>query len=189
MSASGQAPAPELTRIFSAVEHLIDELENPHHIAILENYRMHAMLVAQPVYRISTPLGFRVYDGMNAVRNEFYLPLAAGGMTVQTKEQEHVAVGDWGISQEQFVHQHLSGRAAAAKGHDIDDLDGLYIEDHYTSMYFVYTPDVRLLGEHIYHSAAVNLRKVEPEEFYALEELRAALEALIAAGPHRKESS
>jgi hypothetical protein len=194
---------PELARIFQAVERLIDELERPHHIAILENYRMHAMLeycgrfdelldpamtVEHPVYRISTPLGYRRYDGMDAVRNEFYGPLAAAGMTVQTKEQEYVAVADWGMSQEQLVHQHLTGRAAAAKGHDVDDLDGYYIEDHWTSMYFLYTPDARLLGEHIYHSPAVRLRKVMPDEFHTLDELQAALEPLIAAGRHRKDS-
>jgi hypothetical protein len=145
------------------------------------------MTCEHPVYRISTPLGYRVYDGMDAVRNQFYAPIAAAGMTVQTKEQEHIAVADWGFSQEQFVHQHLSGRAAAAKGHDIDDPDGLYIEDHWTSMYFIYTPDVRLVGEHIFHSAATGLRKVGPEEFHTLDELLAALEPLIAAGPHRKE--
>jgi hypothetical protein len=192
----------ELARIFSAVEKVIDDLNNPRHIAILENYRMHAMLeycgrfdellspmmtVEHPVYLINNPqVGHRVYDGMDAVRNEFYAPMVTAGMTVQTKEQEHIAVTDWGFSQEQLVHQHLTGRAAVAKGHNVDDLDGFYVEDHWTSMYFIYADDVRLIGEHIYHSPAVSLRKVARDEFYTLDELQAALTPLIAAGPYRK---
>jgi hypothetical protein len=192
----------ELTRIFAAVEQVIDELENPLHIAILENYRMHAMLeycgryeellapamtVEEPVYRIFTPqTGYRVYSGMAAVRDEFYAPLRDNDLTVQTKEQERIAVADWGFSQEQLVHQHLTGRAAMAKGHDIDDPDGLYIEDHWTSMYFIYTAEPRLIGEHIYHSPATGLRRVDRAGFYTLDQLRAVLEPAIAAGPHRK---
>jgi hypothetical protein len=190
--------------IFSAVERVIDDLHDPRHIAILENYRMHAMLeycgrfdelldpsmtVEHPVYRISTPLGFKVYDGMDAVRNEFYAPLAEAGMTVQTKEHEHVAVADWGFSQNQLVHQHLSGRAAAAKGHDVHDPDGLFIEDHWTSMYFIYTPDIRLVSECIYHSPAIGLRAVSEDEFFTVDALRAVIEPKIAAGRHCGDST
>jgi hypothetical protein len=194
--------AHELAGIFSAAERLIDELDNPLHIAIMENYRMHAMLeycgrfdellapsmtVEHPVYRICTPqTGYAVYEGMDEVRNKFYAPLKERGQTVQTKEQERIAVNDWGFSQEQFVHQHLTGRAAAAKGHDIDELDGFYIEDHWTSMYFIYNSEARLIGEHIYHSPATDLRKISRDEFYDLEQLRAILEPIIANGPHRK---
>jgi hypothetical protein len=196
--------AGELERIFSAAERLIDELDNPLHIAIMENYRMHAMLeycgrfdellaptmtVEHPVYRICTPqTGYRVYEGMDQVRNEFYAPLVQRGQTVQTKEQEHIAVNDWGFSQEQFVHQHLRGRAAMAKGHDIDDPDGYYVEDHWTSMYFIYNEQARLIGEHIYHSPATDLHEVSRDEFYDLEQLRAILEPKIAAGPHRRQA-
>jgi hypothetical protein len=198
----GRNVTHELAAIFSAAEHLIDELDNPHHIAILENYRMHAMLeycgrfdellapemtVEHPVYRICTPqTGYAVYDGMDEVRNLFYAPIKENGQTVQTKEQEHIAVNDWGFSQEQYVHQHLTGRAAAAKGHDVDNLDGYYIENHWTSMYFIYNEEARLIGEHIYHSPATDLRKVPRKEFYDLGQLRAVLEPMIAAGPHRK---
>ncbi|MCV7149969.1 hypothetical protein [Mycolicibacterium pyrenivorans] len=196
----------ELANIFSAAERLIDQLDNPLHIAIMENYRMHAMLeycgrfeellapemtIERPVYRICTPqTGYRVYDGMDEVRNEFYAPLVEHGQTVQTKEQEHLAVNDWGFSQEQFVHQHLRGRAARTKGHDIDDrdLDGYFIEDHWTSMYFIYNDEARLIGEHIYHSPATDLREITVDEFYDLEQLRAVLEPKIAAGPHRRLS-
>jgi hypothetical protein len=193
----------ELANIFSAAEALIDQLDSPHHIAIMENYRMHAMLeycgrfaellapamtIEHPVYRICTPqTGYRVYDGMAEVRDEFYAPLVERGQTVQTKEQELIAVNDWGFSQEQFVHQHLRGYAAKAKGHDVEDLDGYYIEDHWTSMYFIYNEEARLIGEHIYHSPATDLRKISRDEFYDLEQLRAVLEPKIAAGPHRRQ--
>jgi len=191
----------DLTRILSAAENLIDELDDTHHIAILENYRRHAMLeycgrfeeilapemtVEHPVYRMNTPQGGHVvYDGMDAVRG-FYASLKDAGLTVATKSHEHIVVADWGFSQENMAHQHLTGHAARAKGHDVDDLDAYYIEDRWSSMYFLYAPDARLIGEHVYHSVPVGFRKATDEERITLEDVVAALEPVIAAGPYRK---
>jgi hypothetical protein len=193
----------DLTRILIAAETLMDELENPHHIAILENYRRHAMLeycgryeeillpemtIEHPVYYINTPQGgHKVYDGMAAVRG-FYVSLAEGGLTVAVKSHEHIAVADWGFSQENMAHQHLTGRAAREKGYDVDDLDAHYVEDRWSSMYFLYTEDARLIGEHVYHSQPTGFRKAADGERITLQDVVTALGPVIAAGPYRRLS-
>jgi hypothetical protein len=192
----------EITRCMAMAESLIAKLDNRHHRRILENYRMHAFLelsgrfeeimspeltVDQPIYRINTPEGVRVYDGRDAVLNEFYGALARAKGTYIRKEQEHIAVADWGFSQEQLVHYPMSGAAAKALGHEVDDLDAMYVEDRWVSMQWHYTPDAKLIGENVYRAPVHSFRKVPSERFPTQEEVRAALAPLIAEGAFRKD--
>ena len=192
----------DITKIRTHVEGLIDKIENLHHRAILENYRMHAMLevsgryeevlspaltVEQPFYRVSTPEdGFREYDGMDAVHDLVYKPLADGEAAVFTKEREKLAVADWGFSQEYLIHNHLSGRAAIAKGLNVANVDAFYVESRWLSAHWEYDPSARLIGEHLYYSAPVSVKEVRKEDFLSPDNVRARLAPIIAAGPYRK---
>jgi hypothetical protein len=192
----------DITQYMKTAEVLIDQLENPHHRAILENYRMHGFLelsgqhhkifdptltVEHPVYRVISPeRGYEVFDGAVAVRDNFYGPMTQMEATVFTKEQEHLAVADWGLSQEQLIHNHMSGRTAVAKGYEVDDLDATYVEDRWQSAHWEYAHDARLIGEHLYWSAPIAFNQVAATEFLSTQEVRDRLAPLIAAGPHRK---
>ncbi len=192
----------DITQYMRTAELLIDQLETPHHRAILENYRMHGFLelsgrhdeifdpvltVEHPVYRVMSPeSGYQVFDGSLAVRDKFYGPMAQMEATVFTKEQEHLAVADWGLSQEQLIHNYMSGRTAVAKGYEVDDLDANFVEDRWLSAHWEYTSDARLVGEHLYWSAPTAFSQVPVAEFLSMQEVRDRLAPIIAAGPHRK---
>ncbi len=199
----------ELANIFSAAERLIDQLDNPLHIAIMENYRMHAML--EYCGRFEELLAPRDDDRAPRVPNLHStdgIPcLRRHGRGAQRVLRTACGARSDGADQRAGAprRQRLGGilpgtvrapasaggRAARTKGHDIDDrdLDGYFIEDHWTSMYFIYNDEARLIGEHIYHSPATDLREITVDEFYDLEQLRAVLEPKIAAGPpHRRLS-
>jgi hypothetical protein len=105
---------------------------------------------------------------------------------VFTKEQEHLAVADWGLSQEALIHNHMSGRTAAAKGYEVDDLHATYVEDRWLSSHWQFTPDGRLIGEHLYWSPPTGFSQVPAVEFLSTQEVRTRLAPLIASGPHRK---
>jgi hypothetical protein len=192
----------DITKYMRTAELLIDELENPHHRTILENYRMHGFLemsgrhneifdplltVEHPVYRVVSPEGgLQIYDGLIAVRDGFYGPAAQMEAAVFTKEHERLAVADWGLSQEALIHSHMPGRAAAAKGFEVADLDATYVVDRWLSAHWDYTPDGRLIGEHLYWSPTTGFSQVPAVEFLSIHEVRRRLAPLIAAGPHRK---
>ncbi len=202
---SGEA-APSVreavARQWSGTEDLILRVDDPHHRAILENYRMHSMLelcerfdeilapdltVAEPVYWISTPEGRTVYEGHDAVRDLFYGAMASAGGTFLTKEHERIAVADWGFSQEQFVHYHMSAEAASRRGYDIDDWEAVYVEDRWTSMQWHYTADAKLIGEHVYRAPISSFRKVPPTEFLTVAQVREVLDPVIARGNFRQD--
>jgi hypothetical protein len=94
-----------------ALDALIAKTSDRRHLAILENYRRHAilevcglwegilepdMIVPHPVYRFHTPKGTRIIDGMDAVRAE-YQTYANQNTTVIYHTEEHVAVNDDGL--------------------------------------------------------------------------------------------
>jgi len=192
----------DITRCMAVAESVIMRLDSPHHRAILENYRLHSMLelsgrfdeilspeltVDHPVYRINTPDGTRIYDGRDSVRNAFYGALTVANGTYLLKEQEHIAVADWGFSQEQLVHYPVSGAAARAQGHDVDDLNAMYVEDRWVSMQWHYTPSAKLIGEHVYRASPHAVRKLPASDFPTVDEVREKLAPIIAAGRFRRD--
>lgn len=188
----------QLASQWAGTEELIRKTADPHHRAILENYRRHAMLeicqridelmapdmmVEHPVYILSSIHGRRVYDGWDVVRNDFYGAMERGGATLFRKEQEHVAVADWGFSNEQLIHHYIPGPEAKRRGHDIDDLDATYVESRWSSQHWHFTSDARLIGEHVYHSRPISFEKVNSSRVLTLAEIREVLEPIIAQGP------
>jgi hypothetical protein len=131
---------PEFLQSMSAVDELIERTENPHHRAILENYRRHVylevsgrlddilapdMTVEHPVYRISWGRGdVIVLDGADEVR-AFYESLGKAGAVLWNTE-EQLAVADWGFASELTLNQLVPGSAIAAEGDAVDDEDAIY---------------------------------------------------------------
>lgn len=157
----------EFKNSMAAVDALLETTDNPHHRAILHNYRRHVylevcgrideilapdMTVPYPRYRICWAGTTRMLDGPDQVR-AFYTELGhAGAVLWNTDEQ--IAVADWGFASELTLNQLVSGRALIAGGEDIDDPDAVYRLKSRQAFVWPYTPEAKLIGEHIYEDAA-----------------------------------
>ncbi len=142
------------------------------------------MMAPHPQYRISDEAGRRVYDGWDAVRG-LYEGMKSIGATFFRKMEESIAVADWGFSNEQFYFQYMSGAEARRRGCDIDDVEATYAAGRWTSMHWHYTPDARLIGEHIFKAPFEVVQKVPGDQLLTLAEVRETLAPIIAKGSLR----
>ncbi|MFT3864300.1 MAG: hypothetical protein QM729_08510 [Solirubrobacterales bacterium] len=162
----------------AAVDAAIARTEDPHHRAILENYRRHVylevsgrideilspeMTVEHPHYRISWAGQVRVLDGTREVR-AFYTELGHAGAVLWNTE-ESVAVADWGFAAELTLHQLLPGAALAADGEEVDDQEATYHLSSRQAFVWPYDERARLRGEHIYEDVSTRrFEKVAPAD-------------------------
>jgi hypothetical protein len=176
-----------------ALEALIAKTTNKRHLAILENYRRHAilevcgkwegilepdMIVPHPVYRFHTPKGTRIIEGMDAVRAE-YKSYVEQNTTVIYHTQEHVAVNDDGLYSEYVSHRFWPGKVLAQQGDDISDPDAMYEVTLTQAMYWPYDDEARLIEERVYRGNDRKVRRCPPEEVITMQECREKLLPLL----------
>ena len=176
-----------------ALEALIAKTTNKRHLAILENYRRHAilevcglyegilaqdMIVPHPVYRFHTPKGTRVIEGMAAVRAEYESYLAQN-TTVIYHTQEHVAVNDDGHHSEYISHRFFPGKILMSMGDEVEDPDAMYMVTLTQAMYWPYDDEARLIEERVYRGNDRKVRRCEPAEVITVQECRDKLMPLL----------
>jgi hypothetical protein len=190
----------DITQRAPSLEALIAKTTNKRHLAILENYRRHAilevcgmyegilapdMIVPHPVYRFHTPKGTRIIDGMEAVRAE-YETYESQNTTVIYHTQEHTAVNDDGLYTEYVSHRFWPGEILAAQGDDVSDPDAMYMVTLTQAMYWPYDDDARLIEERVYRGNDRKVVRCAPDEVITVQECREKLLPLLrpVASPH-----
>ena len=190
----------DITQRAPSLEALIAKTTNKRHLAILENYRRHAilevcgmyegilapdMIVPHPVYRFHTPKGTRIIDGMEAVRAE-YETYESQNTTVIYHTQEHTAVNDDGLYTEYVSHRFWPGKILAAQGDDVSDPDAMYMVTLTQAMYWPYDDDARLIEERVYRGNDRKVVRCAPDEVITVQECREKLLPLLrpVASPH-----
>lgn len=190
----------DITQRAPSLEALIAKTTDKRHLAILENYRRHAilevcgmyegilapdMIVPHPVYRFHTPKGTRIIDGMEAVRAE-YETYESQNTTVIYHTQEHTAVNDDGLYTEYVSHRFWPGEILAAQGDDVSDPDAMYMVTLTQAMYWPYDDDARLIEERVYRGNDRKVVRCAPDEVITVQECREKLLPLLrpVASPH-----
>lgn len=187
----------------AAVNKLLTTTTNPHHRAILENNRLHALLevtgnweqiltpqmtVDHPHYCASDGVHTHVFDGRDEVA-AFYRSLADSGMSALFGPiDEQFMVSDWGLAAYGLWGFQLPGAMAAARGLDVDDPDAHYYMTEMVSMVWPYNDDAKLIGENILEDPGTRrFWKLDPAEVMTNEEAQAILapmlEELTATAP------
>ena len=183
--------ALDLTFWPDEIDALLAVTTDPHHRAILLNFRRHVLLeisgrweeiltpdmtVEHPVYRMGGLSGaMTVYDGMDAVR-ALYRGLAEVGATVMMPIAEHMTVTDQGVIAEALPFGSFGhGAALAAAGLDVDP-DAHYLVEVNVMYIFEYDRDARLTAERNYvDGSSVVARRLEPDEVITTAQARAFL--------------
>lgn len=183
----------DMPKLVAAADKLLQELTNPLHRRIIENYRRHAMLevsgrweeiftpemtVEHPRYVVHNAQGMSVLDGYEAVAG-FYTSYVESESTVILLENEKLLVGDWGFASEATSHRLWRGEDLKAQGEPIVDLDAWYIATTTTGMFWPYTSDGRMIGEHVYRGGDRAIRKAPPEDVITRAEVARVLEPFI----------
>lgn len=166
----------EVRHVMDGVNRFLQTLENPHHRAIVENFRRHVhleiageyekivapdMMVDHPVYRIAWGKNPMVIEGKENVLKFYY----SVSDTVLWHSEDEYAVADWGIASEMTFHQLTQGKNLKALGFDIDDEEAIYHYKSRQAFIWPYDSQARLIGEHIYEDpTTVVIEKVKPEE-------------------------
>ncbi len=184
--------------MFDTLDELIRQTENPHHRAILLNYRAHGllevtqrypemmapdMMVEHPVYRMNWDGKSFVLDGRGQVTS-FYQELVGSGAMVLWPVEQVVAVADWGFAAEALFRQFVPGSLLAADGTDIDDPEATYLVTHVYSMVWPYDEHARLKGEHVYEDGSTRqVTKPDPADVITASDARRLLAPVLASAP------
>ena len=171
---------------------------DPHHRAILKNYRRHgllevsglwqeilspAMTVDEPYYRIMFHDHTEVYDGMNAVRG-LYSGLAAMDPMLFGPIEEKIAVADWGFAAESMFDVYLPGSELTSIGLAVEDEDALHRARIPVAFFWHYTRDARLIGENVYQDwGAAQIEVADPSDLMSIAEARKRLAPLLENEP------
>jgi hypothetical protein len=184
----------EFVESFRDLESQIGSTSNSHHRKILANFRRHGllevsgrfdellesdMIVEDPVYRLHESGATLALNGMAEVR-DFYTSLDASGARVMWLGQQHVAVSDWGFAAEVEFNQFLPGSLLAGsvftEGGRKDEQLGqpesagyepqeMYLLRRTSAFVWFYTPDGRLISEHVYEDpGSRKVIKPDPED-------------------------
>lgn len=183
----------DMPKLVAAADDLLQTLTDPLHRRIIENYRRHAMLevsgrweeifdpdmtVEQPRYVIHNAQGMTVLDGYEAVSG-LYKSYMESNSTVILLENEKLLVSDWGFASEATSHRLWQGKDLKAQGERIDDPDAWYIASTTTGMFWPYTSDGRMIGEHVYRGGDRTIRKAAPEDIITRDDVARMLNPLI----------
>jgi len=186
----------DIRLLTKAADAMLATLTNPHHRAIIANYRKHAILevsgryeeilapdmtVAVPDYWLHFPDRSAHIVGMEEV-HALYKSLVDTDSTVMWLEDEILAVADWGFSSEATFHTLLPGRTVVERGGEADDAEAIYIETTMKSMQWRYDDKGRMIGEHVY-SSVPTFRLCPPEDVLTRDEVRDILAPLIDKVP------
>ena len=168
---------------------------DPRHLAILRNYRRHAILevtgnwqriltpemtVAHPHYRITERGQTLVLDGIEAVSG-FYAMIAESGLApLFGPIAERFMVSDWGVSTHGLWGHQLPGPIAAEHGIEVDDPEAFYYLTHWNATVWLYDEDCKLLGEHIFEDTGSRQSwKMDPADVLSLEEAYARVQPYL----------
>jgi hypothetical protein len=171
-------------------------LTDPRQRAIVENFRVHAMLevsgrwedilspeltVRHPVYVVSEGDNTETFDGMDAVRG-FYGDMTNAGLHVLVPITERMAVSDWGISFESLLSQTIPGHLMHIFGESVPDESQTYVMTSRVSNVWPYDENAKLLGENVYvDQASKVILPARPEDVVTPEIARKVLEPILAA--------
>ena len=184
--------------MMDSLDELVRSTDNPHHRAILLNYRRHGllevsqrypelmaaeMMVEHPVYRMSEGGNAVVLDGREAVAG-FYQELQETGSIVLWPVEQKIAVADWGFAAEALFHHFVPGSLLAGQGEDIDDPAATYLVRHVLSMVWPYDERARLIGEHVFEDPTTReVIKPRPEDVITPADARRLLAPVLANPP------
>jgi hypothetical protein len=183
----------DITQRAPALDALIAKTTDRRHLAILENYRRHAilevcglyegilapdMIVPHPVYRFHAPKGTRIIEGLDAIRGE-YESYVEQNTTVIYHTEEHVAVSDEGFFTEFVSHRFWPGKVLAAQGDSIDDPDAMYMVMLTQAMFWPYDDKARVIEERVYRGNDRKVRRCNPDEVITMADCRKHLLPLL----------
>ena len=162
----------EFTTMFAGLEKQIANTDNPHHRAILKNYRLHGLLevagryeellapdktVEEPHYRLHEGGQSIILDGMAQVRG-FYEALTAANAIVMWVAEQDIAVNDHGFSGETvfkaFVPAPMLGESAFSNITAGSDAPEMFLLTRTLAFVWPYDERARLIGEHVYEDTA-----------------------------------
>jgi hypothetical protein len=157
---------------FIELEKQIANTDNPHHRAILKNYRMHGLLevagryrellapemtVEHPHYRLHEGGGSLILDGMAEVA-AFYESLVTANALVMWVGEQDIAVNDHGFSGEvefnQFLPGAMLGESVFSSVQGGDDPDDMYLLTRTLAFVWPYDQRARMIGEHVFEDVA-----------------------------------
>ncbi|TCJ13870.1 hypothetical protein E0L93_14260 [Rubrobacter taiwanensis] len=165
----------EIYRCMDPVAELLEVTEDPHHRAILENYRLHVhlegsgqyerivapdMMVEEPVYRINwgEPTVIRGKQGVL----DFY---RSAGRYVMWNSEDMIAVADWGLCDELTFNFLVTGEILGEFGVEVDDGESYYHFKTRQAFVWPYDERARLIGEHLYvDETSASVQKVDDDE-------------------------
>ena len=194
----------DVTKMMIGAERLMAKTTNPRHLAILSNYRRHAMLevsgrfdeifdssmtVEEPQYVTYTPTGCQILDGVAEVKRVFYGQLMEHGASVMILEDEAIAVDDWGFASEYMSNDYINATVARLRGFTVDDDAATYLHRHRVVMTWRYSDDCRLIGENVSMEMGGTIEKLAPEDVVTVAEAHERLAPLIGAPPPRYDAS
>ncbi|MGW4203855.1 hypothetical protein [Streptomyces sp. NPDC004726] len=173
---------------------LLEKTTDPRHIAMIKNYRLHAMLevsgrweeiiqddmmVQEPQYRMFWMDQAAVLTGREEV-STFYSTVDSTDTTVFGPLEERMAVADWGLAIESYFAHHLRGHQLEAMGLSVPDRDGHYQLEHWLTSFWPYDDDCLLIGENIYENpGSRTIHPIDPSAFVTPEAAREMLSPLI----------
>lgn len=190
----------DVTKVMQGAERLIEKTQNPRHLAILRNYRRHAMLevsarfdeifdpamtIENPQYVNYTPTGCMILNGVDEVKTHFYGQLMEHGACVMILEDEAIAVDDWGMASEYTSNDYINATVARLRGFDVDDESATYLHRHRVVMTWRYSDDCRLIGENVAMELGGTIEKLAPEDVVTIAEAQEKLAPLIGPVPPR----
>jgi hypothetical protein len=179
---------------FERLDAIIRKTDNPHHRAILLNYRQHGLLevsgryeefltpdkmVEHPIYHMDGT----VLDGMDQVRG-FYQELERNGAIVLWPVEQALAVADWGFAGEATFNHFVPGKMLAQDGEEIDDPEATYLVTMTILQQWPYDEWTRLIGENFfeYRSRRV-VTKPDPVDVITPAEARRLYAPVLANPP------
>jgi hypothetical protein len=179
----------DITERHIEVDALIERLDNPRHLAILNNYVRHAnfeicalwdafltpdMIIDHPVYYFAAATGTRKIDGMAEVRAE-YESYERAGTTVIYHTEGDIIVNDRGFISEYMSHRFFPGSVLRGFGDDIDDPDAIYLTSTPVMMIWQFNDQLILEQERSYRGSARTVVKCAPEDVISVDECREKL--------------
>jgi hypothetical protein len=190
----------DITKRLPEVDAAIAKTDNPRHLAILKNYTRHAilevcglyedivapdMIVPHPIYRFHEPNGFRILDGMAAVKAE-YQSYAEVNNTVMYHTDGVIVVHDQGFLTEYTSNRFWPGKLLRDLGDEIDDPEATYLVTMSQAMAWPYDDQARLIEERVYRGRDRKIRKCVPEEIVTVQECRERLLPIMppVTSPH-----
>jgi hypothetical protein len=177
------------------IDAMIAQTTNARHLAILRNYRRHAILevtgnweqiltpemtVTHPHYRITERGQTLVLDGIEQV-SAFYATIAESGLApLFGPIRERFMVGDWGLSSHGLWGHQLPGPVAVEQGIEVDDPDAFYYLTHWYASVWLYDEHCKLIGEHIFEDTGSRQSwKMDPADVISLDEAYARVQPYL----------